>query len=105
MGRWDGVTPSCDARCVKQMPRPAGVLVWTVGAVAMHGVVPFELSRLGGRAGPPASRPAARGTGLVTVAAGAGLMAWALAAHGQAAPQGWALESGLTPRYLLRPGP
>jgi len=81
------------------------VLVWTLGAVAMHAVVPFELSGLGGRTRPPASRPAARGAGLVTVAAGAGLMAWALAAHGTAAPQGWALESGLTPRYLLRRGP
>ena len=32
-------------------------------------------------------------------------MAWALAAHWQAAPRGWALESGLTPQYLLRRGP
>ena len=42
---------------------------------------------------------------VVTVTAGAGLMARALAARGKAAPQGWALESGLTPRYLLRRGP
>jgi hypothetical protein len=75
--------------CVKRMPRPAGALVWTVGAVAMHAVVPFELSRLGDRAGRPARRPPVmRGAGLVTVAAGAGLMAWALAAHCQAAPRG-----------------
>jgi hypothetical protein len=59
---------------VKPMPRPAGVLVWTVGAVAMHAVVPFELSRLDDRAGRRARRPSAmRGAGLVTVAAGAGL--------------------------------
>jgi len=91
---------------VKPMPRPAGVLVWTVGAVALHAVVPFELSRLGDRAGRPARRPpAVRGAGLVTVAAGAGLMAWALAAHCEAAPQGWALESGLTPPCLVRRGP
>jgi protein-S-isoprenylcysteine O-methyltransferase Ste14 len=32
-------------------------------------------------------------------------MAWALAAHCQAAPRGWPLESGLTPQYLLRCGP
>jgi hypothetical protein len=42
---------------VKRVPRPAGVPVWTVGAVAMHAVVPFELSRLaigpGGLAGGP----------------------------------------------------
>ena len=53
---------------VKSMPRPAGVLLWTVGAVAMHAVVPFELSRLDDRAGRRARRPSAmRGTGLVTV--------------------------------------
>jgi hypothetical protein len=39
-----------------------------------------------------------RSAGLVTVAAGAALMAWALAAHCEAAPQGWALEAGLTPQ-------
>ena len=38
-------TPSAMLCCVKRVPRPAGVLVWTVGAVAMHAVVPFELSR------------------------------------------------------------
>ena len=88
------------------MPRTAGVLVWTAGAVATHAVVPFELSRLGGPdrpCGPAAS--AARGAGLLTVAAGAALMAWALAAHYQAAPRGWALDSQLTPAYLLRHGP
>jgi protein-S-isoprenylcysteine O-methyltransferase Ste14 len=46
-----------------------------------------------------------RSAGLVTVAAGGALMAWALAAHYQEAPQGWPLESGLTPGYLLRQGP
>jgi protein-S-isoprenylcysteine O-methyltransferase Ste14 len=88
------------------MPRPAGVLVVTLGAVAMHAVVPFELSRLEDRAGRPARWPAAvRSTGLVMVAAGAVLMAWALAAHCEAAPRGWTLDSGLTPQYLLRRGP
>src|SRR6516162_11207454 len=93
-------------RHVKRMPRTAGVLIWTAGAVATHAVVPFELSRLGGRArpqGPAAS--AARGAGLLTVAAGAALMAWAMAAHYQAAPRGWAVDSRLTPPYLLRRGP
>jgi len=91
---------------VRRVPRPTGVFVWTAGAVAMHAVVPFELSRLGDRAGRPGRRPLVmRGAGLVTVAAGAGLMAWALAAHYQAAPRGWALESGFTPQYLLRRGP
>jgi protein-S-isoprenylcysteine O-methyltransferase Ste14 len=88
------------------MPRTAGVIVWTAGAVAMYAVVPFELSRLGGRDGPqgPAA-PAARRAGLLTVAAGAALMTWAMAAHYQAAPRGWAVDSQLTPGYLLRRGP
>src|SRR5215475_13713421 len=50
-------------------------------------------------------RLAAGSAGLLTVAAGAALMTWALAAHYQAAPQGWALDSRLTPAYLLRRGP
>lgn len=91
---------------MKRMPKPAGVLAWSAGAVAMHAVVPLELSRPGDRAGRPARRlPAVRGAGLVIVAAGAGVMARALAAHCEAAPRGWALESGLMPRYLLRRGP
>jgi protein-S-isoprenylcysteine O-methyltransferase Ste14 len=91
--------------CMKRMPKPAGVLVWTLGAMAMHAAVPFELSLLGDRPVRPAGRLTTRITGLGTVAAGAALMAWALAAHCEEAPRGWALESGLTPQYLLRRGP
>ena len=58
---------------VKRLPRPAGVLVVTPGAVMLRAVVPFELSRLGDRAGRPARRsPVMRSAGLVTVTAGAG---------------------------------
>jgi protein-S-isoprenylcysteine O-methyltransferase Ste14 len=91
---------------VKRIPRAAGLLGWTLGAVALNAVVPRELSRLGDRAGRPApAPPAARGAGLLMVAAGGALTAWAFAAHYQAAPRGWALESRPTPRYLLRTGP
>jgi len=94
-------------RYMKRVPRSAGVLVWTAGAVAMHAVVPYELSRLGARARPQrsAAPAAAQGAGLLTVAAGAAMMGWALAAHYEAAPRGWALDSRLTPGYLLRRGP
>jgi hypothetical protein len=69
-GRW-GLAGHAMLCYMKRMPRPAGVLVWTAGAVALHAVVPFELSRLDDRAGRPASRPpAVQGAGLVTVAAG-----------------------------------
>jgi protein-S-isoprenylcysteine O-methyltransferase Ste14 len=81
-----------------------GALVWTLGAAGLYAVVPFQLSRLG-RARPVSAPPAVRGAGLVTVAAGGALMAWAFAAHYQEAPQGWPLEPGLTPGYLLRRGP
>jgi len=81
------------------------VLAWTVGAVALHAAVPFELSRLGGRARPAPTAPAVRTAELVTVAAGGALMAWALAAHYQQAPRGWPVEAGLMPGYLLRRGP
>src|SRR5215510_9138440 len=93
-------------RRMKQMPRTAGVLVWAAGAAVLHAVVPFELSRLGDRARPlELGSPAAREAGLLTVAAGAALMTWAMAAHCQAAPRGWAMDSRLTPGYLLRRGP
>ena len=83
---------------MKRVPRAAGVLVWTVGAVALHAVVPFELSRLGDRVTPQGpAMSARRGAGLLTVVAGAALMAWAMTAHYQAAPRGWALDSRLTP--------
>jgi protein-S-isoprenylcysteine O-methyltransferase Ste14 len=81
-----------------------GALVWTLGAAGLYAVVPFQLSRLG-RARPVSAPPAVRGAGLVTVAAGGALMAWAFAAHYQEAPQGWPLEPGLFPGYLLRQGP
>ena len=92
--------------CVKRMPRAAAVLVLTLGAVAMHAVLPFELSRLGGRVGRSGrTRPAVRGAGLLTVAAGAALMVWAVAAHYEAAPRGWALQPPPTPAHLLRKAP
>ena len=88
------------------MPRPAALLVLLLGELAMHAAVPFELSRLGARVERTGrTRPAVRSAGLLTVASGAALMAWALAAHYEAAPRGWALESWPTPEYLLRRGP
>ena len=91
---------------MKRIPRAAGLLAWTLGLVALNAVVPRELSRLGDRAGRPApAPPAARGAGLLMVAAGATMTGWAVAAHYQAAPRGWALESRPTPGYLLRSGP
>jgi protein-S-isoprenylcysteine O-methyltransferase Ste14 len=91
---------------VKRIPRAAGLLGWTAGAVALNAAVPRELSRLGDHAGRPApAPPAARGAGLLVVAAGTTLTGWAFATHYQAAPRGWALQDRPTPGYLLRSGP
>jgi protein-S-isoprenylcysteine O-methyltransferase Ste14 len=91
---------------VKRIPRAAGLLGWTAGAVALNAAVPRELSRLGHHAGRPApAPPAARGAGLLLVAAGTTLTGWAFATHYQAAPRGWALQDRPTPGYLLRSGP
>lgn len=93
-------------RHVKRMPRVAALLVLALGSVALHAVLPFELSRLGGRVGRSGRpRPAVRGAGLLTVTAGAALMAWAVAAHHEAAPRGWALQLRPTPEHLLRRAP
>ena len=91
---------------VKRIPRAAGLPGWTLAAVALNAAVPRELSRLGDHAGRPApAPPAARGAGLLLVAAGATLTGWAFATHYQAAPRGWALQAAPTPGYLLRKGP
>lgn len=91
---------------MKRIPRAAGLLGWTAGAVALNAAVPRELSRLGDHAGRPApAPPAARGAGLLLVAAGTTLTGWAFATHYQAAPRGWALQAAPTPGYLLRSGP
>jgi len=96
----------CILSDVKRMPRVVGMLVWILGAVAMHAVVPFELSRLGDRvARQKRTNPIVRGIGLLTVGAGAMLMLWALAAHYEAAPGGWLVQSRPTPRLLLRRAP
>jgi protein-S-isoprenylcysteine O-methyltransferase Ste14 len=82
----------------------------------MYGLVPHELSRLGERAGSPRKkRPRMRGVGLVIVAMGASLMAWAFAAHYKGAPQGWAVqfrpasdvlqENQTRTEHLLQAGP
>jgi protein-S-isoprenylcysteine O-methyltransferase Ste14 len=91
---------------VKRIPRAAGTLGLTLGMVALNVAVPRELSRLGDHAGRPApAPPAARGAGLLLVAAGATLTGWAVATHYRAAPRGWALEAAPTAGYLLPSGP
>jgi protein-S-isoprenylcysteine O-methyltransferase Ste14 len=88
------------------MPRWAGIIAWTAGALLLHADLPLELSRLDDRAGRTRRpRVALRSAGLLTVAAGGAVMAWAMAAHYQASPKGWALDWRPTREYLLRAGP
>jgi protein-S-isoprenylcysteine O-methyltransferase Ste14 len=105
-----------DTSKVERVPRAAGLLIWTLGAVAMYGLVPHELSRLGERVGPPRKKPLGmRSAGLVIVAIGASLMAWAFAAHYKGAPRGWAVhlrpasdsprENQVRTEHLLQTGP
>ena len=86
------------------MPRSAGAVLWGLGHLALHGLLPFELSRRPNRvAGAGLDRVAERVAGLLAVAGGGGLIAWAIATHLASAPRGWALPP--KPEYLLRGGP
>lgn len=74
--------------------------------VALHAVVPNELSKLGNRTKRTRRVPLiTRSGGLLAVATGAALIAWAIRTHYQAAPRGWELRHEFADGYLLRSGP
>jgi protein-S-isoprenylcysteine O-methyltransferase Ste14 len=94
----------------RRIPRWVGLIVWSALLGALHVAVPLQLSRAGPRHGWRSSgrpRPGpANALGLVPIAAGAGLIGWAVARHFvRASERGWALESDLEPNYLLTDGP
>src|SRR5918996_2196096 len=93
----------------RRLPRWAGLIVWPVQLGTIHLAVPLELSRHGRRHGwrNGGGRPSATNlVGLVPLAAGAALVAWALAEHYAAAPdKSWAIKRTLEPEYLLTDGP
>lgn len=93
-----------------RIPRWVGLTVWPALLGALHVVVPLQLARVGHRHGWRSSgrpRPGpANAIGLVPLAAGAGLIVWAIARHQAAAStSGWALKANLEPEYLLTDGP
>jgi protein-S-isoprenylcysteine O-methyltransferase Ste14 len=92
------------------MPRTLALVLWPVEMTVVFGVVPVALSALGDRHGWSGGRPgAANVIGVVPLALGAALIAWVLAGHYRAAPEGWQMQRGFgpayQPEYLLRSGP
>lgn len=96
------------AAMAARIPRWAGLIVWPIQLGTVHVVAPLELSRFGRRHGwrNGGGRPGATNLlGLLPLAAGAALVAWALAEHYVAAPgKSWAIKRGLEPEYLLTDG-
>jgi len=80
-----------------------------LGLFLLHGALPFGLSRLSTRHGWSAGHPSlGNWSGLLLVAGGIALIAWAIALHREAAPRhGWRMEkSPFEPtQYLIVRGP
>jgi protein-S-isoprenylcysteine O-methyltransferase Ste14 len=88
----------------RRLPRAAGLVIQAVAYPAFFVGVPLSLSEKGERHGWSAGRPgAANLAGLVPLAAGTSLLAWAMSSHYRAAPRGW--EPRFPPDYLLTGGP
>lgn len=85
------------------------MLLCPLGGALVHVGFPYALSRVGSRSGWAGQRPGARNRpGLLPVAAGAGLVTWAVAAHFGAAPHGWPVPLRPAPElkeYLATTGP
>jgi protein-S-isoprenylcysteine O-methyltransferase Ste14 len=84
--------------------------VWSGLLGTLHIAAPLELSRVGPRHGwrsNGGSHPGpANALGLIPIAAGAGLIGWAVAKHCvQASERGWGVKPNLEPEFLLTDGP
>src|SRR5437868_11160360 len=80
------------------------LLVWLVGFPLFHGVLPWELTRLGPWYGWSDGRPEAWNVlGLIPIAAAAVCLVWVAILHFAQTPQ--RVEVGWTPAYLLTRGP
>jgi protein-S-isoprenylcysteine O-methyltransferase Ste14 len=93
----------------RRLPRWVGLIVFPVQLGTVHLGIPLELSGHGRRHGweNGKRRPGvANVLGLVPLAAGTALVAWAIAEHYEAAPdESWAIRRSLQPEYLLTEGP
>ena len=86
---------------MRRVPRLIGAVVWGMGLLGAHILLPSELSRVA----PGRSTSIVRAAGLLFVAGGGALVAWAFSTHVASAPQGWSIEPRPIPTYLLRSGP
>jgi protein-S-isoprenylcysteine O-methyltransferase Ste14 len=91
----------------RRIPRNAALVIWPLAVGAVHVGVPLALARRGRRHGWRRRWPGrANLLGAVPLAAGAGLVGWALARHFVTAPgQTWSVNAALEPEYLLTSGP
>jgi len=80
------------------------VAIWTTGIVAAHAVLPITIARRPRRT-VRSPNPAARFVGVGCLLAGTSGLAWSLAQHFEAAPDGGYELFTLAPEYLLRNGP
>jgi protein-S-isoprenylcysteine O-methyltransferase Ste14 len=90
-----------------RLSRRAALILWATGVLVVHGVVPILLAWTERPKPEPCHGRALEGVGaagVVPLAAGAGLVAWALAGHYRSAHEGSFVFS-LTPEYLLEGGP
>jgi protein-S-isoprenylcysteine O-methyltransferase Ste14 len=88
-----------------QLPKEIGTVVQGVVLPTVFVILPIELSRRGDRRGWSGGRPGPMNLlGLLLLAAGAALFAWAVLSHRRtAATPGW--EVSLAPAYLVDNGP
>ncbi len=87
-----------------RVPRRMGPILWFVFGSAFYIALPWAVSRIGPRHGWQAEMPGvANLAGLVLIAAGVSILAWALVLHYRSALEGWPLR--FRPSYLLTCGP
>jgi protein-S-isoprenylcysteine O-methyltransferase Ste14 len=87
-----------------RMSRRLAVVVWIVGAGAVHVGLPFAVARRTRRAAVTAPAGVRR-AGVGCVGLGAAGLTWSLAQHFKAAPEGGYEVIARAPEYLLRSGP
>jgi protein-S-isoprenylcysteine O-methyltransferase Ste14 len=88
----------------RRLPRGPAVAIAASGLLIAHALVPLSVARRSGRT---VARPrsAVTGAGVGCLVAGTAGVAWSLAQHVEAAPEGGYEVGTLAPEYLLRTGP
>lgn len=88
----------------RRIPRWTAPIMWGVGLILVHVLLPWGISLLTPRYGWVDGRPGVWNyPALILVAAGIGMIIWGASLHFRAAPGGWEWER--TPGYMLVKGP